>query len=57
MWAHTQNISQYKASGHFDKFVFQNWFSLQRHKSVNHLGTQKLLPFLTPEYVSSYYPE
>ena len=55
MWAHTQNVSQCKASGHFDKFVLQNWFSLQIHKSVNHLGPQNL--FLTAEYVSSYYPE
>ena len=29
--AYTKYIIQYKASGHFDKFVLQNWFSLQIH--------------------------
>ena len=33
MWPHTKYLSQYKTSGHFDKFVLQNWFGLQIHKS------------------------
>ena len=28
---YTKYIIQYKASGYFDKFVLQNWFSLQIH--------------------------
>ena len=46
----TKYLFQYKASGYFDKFVLQNWFTLQIHQSVNqesgaHLGPQKLLVF------------
>ena len=59
---YTKYLIQYKASGHFDKFVLQNWFSLQIHNSVKqesevHLEPQKLLQFLTSKYVSSYYAE
>ena len=28
---YTKYLFQYKASGYFDKFVLQNWFSLQMH--------------------------
>ena len=28
---YTKYLFQYEASGHFDKFVHQNWFSLQIH--------------------------
>ena len=28
---YTKYLFQYKASGNFDKFVVQNWFSLQIH--------------------------
>ena len=31
----TKYLFQYKASGYFDKFVLQNWFSFQMHLSVN----------------------
>ena len=59
---YTKYIIQYKASGYFDKFILQNWFSLQIHSSVNqesgaHLGPQKLLQFLISKYVPFYYPE
>ena len=62
MGIYTKYLFQYKASGNFDKFVLQNWFSLQIFLSVNqesraHLGLQKLLQFLTSKYVFSYYPE
>ena len=47
---YTKYLFQYKASGYFDKFVLQNWFSLHMHQSVNqesgaYLGPQKLLLF------------
>ena len=43
---YTNYLIQHKASGHFDNFVLQTWFSLQ-----------KLLQPLTSKYISSYYPE